>query len=341
MVDKAKATKKPKIVNRKPDDDVPLYKKNQLKDIIDMAKNHKVIALACWTGIPSAQMQMMRQGMGKDIQVKIVRNRLLYLGLREVLGKNKVLEELLLNVDGQTALVATDLNPFKLFRRLEGTKTKSPSKGGETAPEDVIVTEGETEFKPGPIVGELQKAGIPAGIEGGKVVIKSTKTLVKAGAKIPKATAVMITRLGILPLTVGLDLKAALEMDTVYKKDVLAVDDVLIMSQITGSAASAFNLAMFVEYPTELTIKPLISKAYREAMGVTMKAAIVNKESVGPLFAKAQAQAAYIKGLAEGKLDAGKPHDPISGEVVAKKPDKKPDKDVESDQAAGLGNLFG
>jgi large subunit ribosomal protein L10 len=337
------SSKKSKIAKRKPDNEVPLYKKTQLKDVVAMAKNNKVIGIACWTSIPSAQMQQMRQAMGHDIQLKIVRNNILYLGLRDALGSVPAVEDLLKNVNGQSAVVATNMNPFKLFKKLENTKTKAPARGGEIAPEDVVVNEGETEFKPGPIVGELSKVGIPAGIEGGKVVIKTTKTMVKAGQVIPKALAPMLGRLGVLPLTVGLDLKAVLELGVVYKRDVLNVDDALIMSQVTGSAQGAFNLAMFVAYPTKLTMKPLLAKAYNQAMGVTIKAAIVNKASVGPLFAKAKAQAAYIQSIIDEKANAGKPKDAISGEVLKKDDKKKPDKKVEAegDMAAGLGSLFG
>ncbi len=48
---------------------------------------------------------------------------------------------------------------------LEKTKTKMAARPGETAPEDIVVSKGPTGFRPGPIVGELQQAGIPAAIE--------------------------------------------------------------------------------------------------------------------------------------------------------------------------------
>jgi large subunit ribosomal protein L10 len=332
-------SKKGKMIKRKPEDEVPRYKKTQLKDVVDMARNNKVIGIACWTSIPSAQLQQMRQAMGHDIQLKIVRNNILFLGLRDAMGNVPGIEDLLKNVNGQSAVVATNMNPFKLFRKLEATKSKAPAKGGEIAPEDVEVTEGETEFKPGPIVGELSKVGIPAGIEGGKVHIKATKVMVKAGQVIPKALAPMLGRLGIMPLTVGLDLKAVLEQGIVYKRNDLAFDDAVFLGKITTSAASAFNLAMFVAYPTKLTVKPLLSKAYSQAMGVTIKAAIINKASVGPLFAKANAQAAYLQSLIDDKANAGKPKTGDAGKKDDKKPDKKVD--TETDMAAGLGSLFG
>ena len=69
---------------------------------------------------------------------------------------------------------------------MEATKTAAPAKPGDIAPEDILVKAGDTPFKPGPIVGELQKAGIPAAIEGGKIVIKKDKVLVKKGEPSPK-----------------------------------------------------------------------------------------------------------------------------------------------------------
>src|SRR5207245_2425322 len=82
-------------------------------------------------------------------------------------------------IEGQTAVVTADIDPFRLFKELEATKSRAPARGGEVAPEDLWVRAGETPFKPGPVVGELQKAGIPAAIERGKVVIRQDKLLVK------------------------------------------------------------------------------------------------------------------------------------------------------------------
>ena len=48
----------------------------------------------------------------------------------------------------------------------------TPARGGEIAPEDILVKKGETPFKPGPIVSEFQRAGLPAAIEKGKIIRK-------------------------------------------------------------------------------------------------------------------------------------------------------------------------
>jgi large subunit ribosomal protein L10 len=288
----------------------------------------------------------MRRNLGDTVTMLVVRNNLLYLGLKEAFGEKVAeLDDFLKNVHGQTALIATDMNPFKLYKQLEGTKTKSPAKGGEQAPDDVIVEEGETEFKAGPIVGDLQKVGIPAGIVSGKVVIKATKTLVKAGDVIKRELATMLTRLQIFPLTVGLDLRAALEEKTVYKSDVLAVDEGLIMSQIGSASSGAYNLAMFVAYPTSTTVPPLISKAYNQAMNLAIEAKVMNKDSVGPILAKAVAQAISLRARIEG-TPAPAPAAPSAEEPTEKKDDDKKDTEedkaaAEADAAEGLGSLFG
>src|SRR5207249_432728 len=89
-------------------------------------------------------------------------------GRGQARARTPALVQLRETIQGQTAVVTADINPFRLFKELEATKTRAPARGGEVAPEDLWVRAGETPFKPGPVVGELQKAGIPAAIERGK-----------------------------------------------------------------------------------------------------------------------------------------------------------------------------
>src|SRR5256712_8691378 len=108
--------------------------------------------------------------------------------------KMQVLFKLSDTIEGQTAVVAAYINPCRLFKDREATRRRAPARGGEIAPEDLWVRGGETPFKPGPVVGELQKAGIPAAIERGKVVIRQDKLMVKAGARIPRDVAQQLAR---------------------------------------------------------------------------------------------------------------------------------------------------
>src|SRR4030042_545894 len=82
---------------------------------------------------------------------------------------------------------------------------------------DIEIKAGDTPFKPGPIVGELQKAGIPAAIQEGKVIIKTDKVLVPAGEKIKPDIAQILTRLEIFPIDIGIGVNGVFEDGTVYK----------------------------------------------------------------------------------------------------------------------------
>jgi large subunit ribosomal protein L10 len=42
-------------------------------------------------------------------------------------------------MEGQPALIFTDMNPFKLYKILEDSKTQAPAKAGNIAPSDIVV----------------------------------------------------------------------------------------------------------------------------------------------------------------------------------------------------------
>jgi large subunit ribosomal protein L10 len=114
----------------------------------------------------------------------MTRNTLIKQAFQELGGDIGGLEK---HISGHSALIFTDDNPFRLYKQLEKTKTKMAAKPGEKAPEDIVVEKGPTSFRPGPIVGDLQKAGLPAAIEAGKVKIRETKTVAEGGR--PSAAA--------------------------------------------------------------------------------------------------------------------------------------------------------
>ncbi len=273
---------------------VASYKTEAVKSLVREFEGSQVIGIVNIHGIPAPQFQSMRKGLVGRVKLTVSKNSLLRIALKEAAAKKAGLDALTQVIEGQTAVVTADINPFRLFKEMEATKTKAPARGGELAPEDLWVREGETPFKPGPIVGELQKAGVPAAIERGKVIVKKDKLLVKAGERIPRDVAQVLTRLEIFPLTVGLDLRGAYEAGTVFRRDVLAVDDVKVRADLSRAGAHGFNLAIFIGYATEETIRPLISMAYRRAIALAVESGFPTKESVKFLLAKAQAQALAI-----------------------------------------------
>jgi len=329
---------------------VATWKKDVVADLAKRMAKSKVIGIIDVHGVPAPAFQTMRTNLRGKAEIVMLKNTLLKIAIQETAKSRKGLEKLVEVVDGQCAIVTSDMNPFRLFRQLDATKTKMPARGGEISPDDIEIKAGDTPFKPGPVVGELQKAGLPAAIEQGKVVIKKDKLLVKKGDKIPRDVALVLGKLEIFPLTVGLDLSAAYEDGMVYKKDVLAVDVTVILNQVKLAAAGAMNLAVFVSYPTKQSIRPMLANAHYKAINLAVNANIANKETVKLMLAKANAQmlslASKVPGALDNELKAAlegvpKPPEDKGGEPKKEEEKKEEKKVSEEEAAAGLGALFG
>lgn len=333
---------------------VATWKKDLVKELIDEMCAKPIVAVVDMHGIAGQQIQAMRAGLRAHATLKMTKNNLMLLAIDEAAKQKPGLEALKADINGQCAIIATDLNPFKLFRQLEKSKTPAPAKAGQIAPIDIVVHAGPTPFGPGPIIGELQKLGLPAKIDGGKIVIGKDTTLVKQGQPVPANVAAMLPKLEILPMIVGLDLRSAYEDGTIYRRDVLDVPEDYYQKSFATAAFNARALGVSIAFPTTETITPLIAKAFREAMGLSITAAIPTKDNIKMLLAKADSQmlsvassANYTSDAIAGKLASAQAAAPAAAPEEQKKSDdgKKNDgsdeKVSEEDAAAGLSALFG
>lgn len=273
---------------------LPAWKKDEVEDIKKNAKTYKLVGLVDMYGIPAQQVQQIRRNLRGKAVIKMTRNTLIKHAFDEIGGDLKNLTRFL---SGHSAIIFTNDNPFKLYKQLEKTKTKMAAKAGEKAPEDIVVPAGPTSFKPGPIVGELQQAGIPAAIEGGKVKIRETKTVVKKGAVINPKLAVALVKLDIKPMDVGLALQAAFHEGSVYEPSVLAVDETVILGQIALASRQATALSLEAAIPTKDSMSALLTKAVRDARGVAIEAAVYEADVVDAIIGKAQRESQVIKNL--------------------------------------------
>jgi large subunit ribosomal protein L10 len=291
---------------------IPQWKKDEIKTIIDGIHSHKVAGIVDVHGVPSDSLQKMRRKLRGTVKMHMVRNTLTTIAL-DSLPESEKAHELSRYVDGQMVMVYADINSFKLYKLLEGTKSKRAAKGGDIAPEDIVVPKGPTSFKPGPLVGELQQVGIPAGIEGGKVVIKDTRTVVKRGEKISAKLAEMLARLEITPMDVGLNLKAIVEDNTtLYMPEDLSMDDTVLRGMFAQAAREAFNLSIEAGIANKDTIEALIQKAVLESKALAVNAPIFEKEVMDIILSRAE-----IEMLAVAKTVAGK-ENALDEELISK-----------------------
>ena len=273
---------------------LPAWKKDEIAEIKKNAKQYKLIGLVDMYGIPAQQVQQIRRNLRGTAVIKVTRNTLIKHAFEEIGGELKNLSKY---ISGHSAIIFTNDNPFRLYKQLEKTKTKMAAKPGEKAPEDIVVAGGPTSFKPGPIVGELQQAGIPAAIEGGKVKIRETKTVVRKGGVISAKLATILVKLDIKPMDVGLILQAAFHDGSIYEPSVLAVDETVILGQIQLAGQQAFNLSVNAAIPTMDTASAILTKAVREARGLAIEANVYEKDVIDAIIGKAYRQGQALQGL--------------------------------------------
>jgi large subunit ribosomal protein L10 len=279
---------------------IPQWKKDEIKDIVDNVHSHKVTGIVDVRGVPADALQKMRQKLRGTVAMKMIRNTLTTIAFDSLPEDDKA-RDLAKYVDGQIVLVYTNSNPFKLYKLLEGTKSKAPAKAGDTAPADVAVSKGSTSFKPGPIVGEMQQAGIPAGIEGGKVVIKSDKVVVKKGEKFTAKQAEILGRLEIFPMEIGLNLKAVIEGHTLYMPSDLSMDETELRNMFAKAFGQAMSLSLEAGIANKDTIEPLIQKAVRESKALAVNAPIFEKDVMDMILSKAEAEMLSVAKEAKAK----------------------------------------
>ena len=271
------------------------WKKEEVKELTNLFTKNRVVGIIEVGGIPAPQMQQMRKNLQGSATIRSAKNNLILRALDEAEKSTKGVSGLKDHVKGQSAIIATEMNPFKLFSKIKESRTMAPAKGGEKAAHNIEVKSGETPFKPGPIVGELQKAGIPAAIIEGKVVVKTDKVVVPQGERIPTDVAQMLTRLEIFPIEIGMTLNGVFEDGEIFSPDVLDINIDEFFGRIRQASINVLNLAITAGWTTKQTIQPLLMKAHNDAFTIALEMGIINKETVKYLISKANNQMLALK----------------------------------------------
>ena len=333
------------------------WKKKEVEELTKIIKSHPVIALVDVAGVPAYPLSKMRDKLRGKALLRVSRNTLIELAIKRAaqeLGKPD-LEKLADYIEGGAAILATEMNPFKLYKLLEESKTPAPAKPGAVVPKDVVIPAGPTSIPPGPLVGEMQALGIPARIERGKVSIQKDYTVLKAGEVITEQLARILNALGIEPLEVGLNLLAAYEDGIIYTPDVLAIDEEEYINMLQKAYMHAFNLSVNIAYPTKQTIEAIIQKAFLGAKNVAIEAGYITPETVEDIFGRAiRAVLLIAQNLPEELLDektkellnaqaqvAVATPQPTEEKVEEAEEEEEEEEASEEDALAGLGALFG
>lgn len=325
---------------------VATWKIKGVENLAERISKSKVIGLVNISGIPSRQFQQMRKGLKGKAELKVTKNSI----MKRAFEKTK-LKDLGGHIQGSMGIVFTDLDPFKLNKLMKSTKTTAPAKSGSIANKDIVVPAGDTPFKPGPIIGELQKVGIKAKIEGGKIVVTEDSPVVREGEIISADLANVLTRLGIEPMEIGLKINAAYEDGIIYTGEILKIDEEKTVADLQSAYQQSLNLALNTGIYNSITINLFLRKAFSDAISLAINTEIINKETIEFMLSKANMQMLSLASKIPEGLD-----DELKGSVSAvpekkeelkeeikgkKEKPKEKEKATEEEAASGLANLFG
>ena len=299
---------------------IPEKKKQIVKQLSQLVKDYPIVGIVNMENLPAKQLQTMKDQLRDTVEIIMTKQRMIKIILENCDADKKDIKNLIDYFRGMPAMIFTKENPFTLYKNLNKNKSSAPAKGGQTATKDIIIPAGPTPFSPGPIIGELATFRIKSGVEDGKVAIKEDSLVVKEGEVISADLAGILTRLGIEPMEIGLDLVAVYEDGSIFTKNVLAIDEDEYMNNVATAASDSFRLALSLAYTTEDTIKPLIQNAFNDAKAIGLSEGILADELVKEIISKAENE---MNGL-KSKLNIEIPEKKVDEAKVEEKVEEKP-----------------
>ncbi|MAG39298.1 50S ribosomal protein L10, partial [Candidatus Woesearchaeota archaeon] len=307
---------------------VAQYKKDKVKEFTKLIDDNPIIGIVNMMNLPAKQLQNMRERLREKVIIRMTKKRLIKIAIKN--SKKENIAKLKDYLKGMPAMLFTKENPFSLFSTLKKNKSKAPISAGQTAPNDIIVPAGKTNFAPGPVIGELGGFGIITAVEDGKIAIKEDKVVAKEGDVVDNKLAGLLQRLGVKPMEVGLNLVAVFEKGEILTKEVLDIDEDAYRKDFREAAKMAFNLAFNSGYPTEETIILLIQKASSESKSLALEANLLTDETVGNLLSKAESQAESLNSKLDIKVDEEKKEEIKTEEKPKEKTTTEPTKTEET-----------
>lgn len=261
----------------------------EVDEITKLINQHKIVGIASLQKVRAPQLQAFKKNLAGTVLMRVIKNKLMKMAIENCKDKPdlKKLEE---HLEGSNVYLFTDLNPFNLALTLERGKVKTTAKSGDIAAFDVVVPSGSTGQPPGPIISQLNAAGLPTRIESGSVWVSRDTLVVRKGEVIDERLASVLSKLGIKPVESGLAMNFVYDNGLIITQDQLRIDVDKTKQSIGSAQAEAFALSLSIAYPTTDSITALLQVAHREAYALSINAAVPTKDTIGDLIRKAHTE---------------------------------------------------
>lgn len=270
--------------------------REQKEQIVDdfegMIDEYSVIGLLDMNNLPSKQLQQIKKEMKEFAIVRMSRKTLMDIALDD--SDKEGIEALDTSEAVQPAFIFSKKDPFQLYSLIQRNKTSAAAQGGEEAPSDIEVPDGDTGIGPGPMLGKLQGAGLQVQVDDGTIHVQNPGVIVERGETITEDDAEILNQIGIEPLEIGLDLVIAYSEGEVFTAEELDIDVDEYRSDIESAASGAFNLAVNAGIINETTIEAIVGEAAQKAKNLSISEGIPTDETIEEILAYAASGAQAV-----------------------------------------------
>ena len=164
---------------------------------------------------------------------------------------------------------------------------------------DVVVPAGNTGQPPGPVISQLNAAGLPTRIESGSVWVSKDTLVVRKGEPINERLAGVLSKLGIKAVELGISMHVILDEGSVISAEQLKLDLEQTKNSLGQMHGEAFALSLEVAFPTRENIPALLNLAHQKAFALSLNAEVPTRETITELIRKANVEAAGLKNTIE------------------------------------------
>ncbi len=124
----------------------PKKKEQELKTVQELASKYDTIIVSKLFKVRAGQLMLLRKTFRGEIIMLVAKNKIAQLAFKNAHIENY--DQFASKLDGQNALIFTNMNPFKLYLSLEKSKVNLPARAGDIATDDIIVPAGNTGIAP-------------------------------------------------------------------------------------------------------------------------------------------------------------------------------------------------
>ena len=264
-------------------------KAREVEEVSDLIRRYRVIGAASLEKVRAAQLQEIRRKLGGSAHLRVTKNTVMRRAVDQCKEKPG-LEGFGEHLTGPSIFMFTDLNPFRLVILLQRSRVRTTARAGDIADHDVVVPAGNTGLAPGPIISQLNAAGLATRIEGGSVWVNRDTPVAKRGDVISPVLATVLSKLGIKPVESGLAMRLAYDDGLLITEEQLQLDLEGLRRSLGEAQGHALNLSLNAAYPLRETAGLIVQRAQQEAYRMALGAGVANRETAADLLRRAHAE---------------------------------------------------